>query len=198
MHVPSSTSCEPIKGEALRLSRWHTATAVLIFLTAVLVGGGGIFLIFLAVEISPADIWFTSGFGVLLLLVAGHLASSGWHVLTHRPCLVLGRDRLQLRLGKHVRWEVRYSDIADVALFTPAHPLGFRMAWTFSLGIRLTNPELFDGAHPQFAWSRESYRRRCGFDLGIPMMCSCEPTERCLEAVLRCYRRFKADQQELR
>ncbi|HEV3256801.1 MAG TPA: hypothetical protein VG013_07985, partial [Gemmataceae bacterium] len=124
-----------------------------------------------------------AAFGVLGLLVAGYFASSGWYLLTHKPCLVLGQDRLQFRLGKHVSWQVRYIDIADVALFVPVHPLGFTMPWIWCLGIRL-------GA--------AGCRRQWGFGYAIPMTGSCEPPERCLEAVLRCYHLFKAEQQPLR
>jgi hypothetical protein len=193
-----SLSCEPIEGELLRLSRWHTASAVLLFLTAVLVGSGAVRLIILVVRLPLADFWFTAAFRVMGLLVAVYFINSGFNLLTHRPCLVLGRDRLQFRLGKHVSWEVQYGDIADIALFTPVHAFGYRMVWTSSLGIRLSDPGAFDAAYPQLARSRSRRRRRCGFDLGIPLMGSVEPPQRCLEAVLRCYHLFKADQQELR
>jgi hypothetical protein len=194
----SSTACEPIKGEVLRFSRWHTAGGILALPTAVFLGGGGIYLIAVAAGLSSGDLWFLCPLGVLGLLEAGGLVAGGWYLLTHKPCLVLGQERLQFSLGKHISWQVRYSDIAAIALLIPVHPLGYRMVWTSSLGIRLTNTEPFDGAYPRFARSRARYRRRCGFDLGIPMMYSFEPPERCLEAVLRCYHLFKADQQAVR
>jgi hypothetical protein len=193
-----SLSFEPIKGEALRFSRWHTAGAVVGLSLAVVLGGEGIFLIILAAGLSPADVWFYYAFGVLGLLVASGLVTGGCYLLTHKPSLVLGQNQLQFRLGKHVGWQVEYSDIADIALFTPVHAFGYRMPWTSSLGIRLTNPALFDGAYPRLARSRARHRRRCGFDLGIPLMYSFEPPQRCLEAVLRCYHLFKADQQAVR
>jgi hypothetical protein len=132
------------------------------------------------------------------LVVAGGLLTGGCYLLTHKPSLVLGQDRLQLRLGKHLGWRVLYSDIAAIALFTPVHASGYRMPWTSSLGIQLSDPGAFDVAYPRLARSRARHRRRCGFDLSIPMKFAFEPPERCLEAVLRCYQAFKANQRELR
>jgi hypothetical protein len=180
-----SLSGEPIKGEVLRFSRWHTAGAVVCLSQAVVLGGEAIVLVTIATRHWPADIWFYYTFGVLGLLAASGLAAVGWDLLTHKPCLVLGNAGLQFRLGKHVRWQVRYSDISDIGLFAPVHPRGYRR-----LGIRLANPALFDGTYPRLARTRARHQRQWGFDLGISLACSFEPPDRCVEAVLRCYHLF--------
>jgi hypothetical protein len=189
-----SLSGEPIEGEVLRLSRWHTAAAVVVLFLAVVLSGEAITLLSVAARLRTGDTRFAYASGVLVLLVAGGLVAIGCHLLTHKPSLVLGRDRLQFCVGKHVGWQVRYGDIADIALVTPVHPLGFRMPWASSLGIRLSDPGALDAAYPGLA----PYRRRCGFDFAVPLKFAFEPPDRCLEAVLRCYRLFKADQAELR
>jgi hypothetical protein len=188
-----SLSGKPIAGEVLRLSRWHTAAAVAVLFLAVALGGEGVALIAVAARLPRGDTRFAYASGVLVLLLAGGLVAVGCHLLTRKPSLVLGRDRLQFCVGKHVGWQVRYRDIADLALVTPEHPLGFRMPWASSLGIRLSDPGALDAAYPGLA----RYRRRCGFDFAVPLKFAFEPPERCLEAVLRCYHLFKAGQQPL-
>jgi hypothetical protein len=184
----------PVEGEALSFSHGYTAMAILSLTAAVLLGGMEVAWLVLGPH-SREGSWFAYALGGLLLAEAGTCFLGSWYFFTCKPRLVLGETRLQYLVGKHLRWEAGYGEIGEIALFTPIHPLGYRISWESALGLRLQVPQRFDEGHPRLARRRGRLRRRCGFDLVLPMAFAFEPPERCLEAVLRCFHRFQAERE---
>jgi len=158
-----------------------------------LLGGGGSFLLVTAHAWTNFT-WLPYVMGGCGLVEGCGMLWAGWYILTHKPRLVLGHERLQFWLGQHLQWDRSYTDIVAINLFVPIHPLfRYRMPWIRALGFRLGDPDLFDQTYPRRARARRRLRRLCGYDLSIPIMFSYEPPLRCLEVVLRCYHALEAD-----
>jgi len=191
----------PVPGEVLHFSRGFTTAAILCGLWGLLVllASAGVFCMGYTEALPPHLRWLPRLLGVLGPLAAGSMLWDGWYVATHKPYLVLGQERLQYWEGRHRRWEVSYGHIREITAFRPAHPLfGARVPWVPCLGFRWADPEAFDQAHPRLAGRWRRFRERTGFDCAVPLVYTCEPQERYVEAVLRCYHRFQGGQEEVR
>jgi hypothetical protein len=141
--------------------------------------------------------WLLHVLGVLGFLECALMFWGSWYLATHKPRLILRRERLQYWEGRNLRWDASYGDILEVGMFSPVHPLfGYRVPWISCLGFRLADLPGFDKAYPKLARRWRRFRKRNGFDLGIPLVYLYEPKERYVEAVLRCYHRFQRGQRE--
>jgi hypothetical protein len=178
---------EPVAGEVLAIRRtlWWSTLGPVLFGGGIYVILGGLVLVVAILAQDPRLLPVT----LLFWSLGGCCLWGLWHLLTHTPRLVLGRDRLQVLLGKQVFLEVPYTNVAEVALASGR--VGF-MPVRF-IGLRLARPEEFDAAWPRRAKLRQWWRR-LGFDLGVRDIHLDEPLERCHEAVLRCYHHFHARQ----
>lgn len=130
----------------------------------------------------------------ILFTSLGLLGSSitfwtSWYLFTHKRWLVFCADRVQYRVGKCVRWEVRYREVAQIALFR---------GWlgALCLGVRLSAPERFDRAWPHLARERAWWQKGWGFDLALPTGAASEPPERVLETALRRLHHFRTAEEE--
>jgi hypothetical protein len=181
-----------VSGEVLRFSRWYTAIAILAALVGfgLSLGGVGLFALGPPKASPPEARWLLPVLGVLGLVEGVFLCWGSWYLVTHRPCLVLGRERLQYWEGRHLRWDVGYGEVAEVAPFKPVPTfLGYRDRVP-CLGFSWADPRGFEQAHPRLARRWRRLAQRNGFDLGIPLAQLDEPQEYYVEAVLRCYQRF--------
>jgi hypothetical protein len=176
---------KPVAGEVLTIRRtfWWSTLGVSLFGSGAYVVGGGLVLAVAVVAQEPRLLLLT----LLLWALGGYCLWGLWYLFSHKPSLVLGRDCLQVLLGRQVFLEVPYANVAEVALASGR--LGFTRVRF--VGIRLARPEQFDAAWPRRTKLRRGWRR-LGFDLGVRDIHLDEPLERCHEAVLRCYHRFHA------
>lgn len=104
---------------------------------------------------------------------------------------MVAHDRIQLVLGKCVRWEVPYDNMAEIRLARGRYR-PFVLVEEQFIGIRLRAPELFDATWPRLARMRTRTRKRCGFDLPVAILLMQEPAERCLDVLLTCLHRYRA------
>jgi hypothetical protein len=187
-----ATARGSLDGDVLDFARWYNTIAVLSIPAAFILGASGVSCI--AYGPWPGSSWLNNVLGGLALLEGTALLGASYYILTHKPRLVLGTDRVQWWVGKRLTWDVSYAGLERIDFFVPVHPwFGYRTPWVRVLGFRLRAPERFDEAHPRLARLRTCLRRQTGFDLAIPTMFAAEPGERCLEALLRCFHRFQTE-----
>jgi hypothetical protein len=180
------SECHP--GQVILLTRWHTFLAsALVFFGALAVGqlGLGVLLLAFAFLLEPDAIEAGIAMSLMGLLGSALFLGTACHLLTHKRWLVLCSDRMQYRVGKRVRWEVEYRDIAGVALFRDLLGRPY-------LGVRLWAPERFDRAWPRVARQRVLWQH-WGFHLALPTAAAAEPPERVLETSLRLLQLFRAE-----
>jgi hypothetical protein len=178
-----ASRADPVEGEVIDLSPlaplfagiWGAvalvpglaALAILIFSLSSLHEGGGLGLIFAWV------------FGLLSYLCA----RAGWDCWTVKRRLVFGWDCVQYWIGNALQWEAGYADIADAFLLKR----GWLPRGTY-LRVRVIarpdNGPATAGASPGAAAGVERVVR-------LPHLA--ESPERCLEALLRCQRRFQLE-----
>ena len=110
-----------------------------------------------------------------------------WDLLTRKPRLLLGRERMSWVERGGVYWEVGYERVAAIELFQG--PLSVQ-----AIGIRLRAPEISDEKDARLPWRWRSWQtrwKRFGFDIVLPPRPCTEPPDRVLETALTCLHRYR-------